>query len=225
MASATEAQLDLPRSAVDPETARRAVADVLDGAAYVREPPTLAELLWRALLEGIGRLYDLFATADPRGLLSTAALVVFGLGLLVVLGRFARGTRGDPAARREPLASDRGRPASAWRVDAEAAEADGRWGDAVRCRWRAAIVELADAGVLEERPGRTARELLVAAADAAPAVTAPLEELTSRFERWVYGSVADGADADAARAAEAGVRTALGRRGRAVEAVVAAAAT
>jgi hypothetical protein len=85
-----------------------------------------------------------------------------------------------------------------WRADAEAAERAGQWRQALRCRYRALVAELADRGLVEEVAGRTAGEYRAEVAGAAPAVAAPFAGATELFERAWYGEAPTGQD-EAAR--------------------------
>ena len=50
------------------------------------------------------------------------------------------------------------RTAAQWRAEAAAHDAAGRWREALRCRYRALVAELAGRGLVEEIPGRTSGE-------------------------------------------------------------------
>jgi hypothetical protein len=90
------------------------------------------------------------------------------------------------------------RPATAWAAEAARLEAEGRWRDALRCRYRALVAGLAGAGVVEEIPGRTAGEYRLLVRQSRPAVDEPFGGATDQFERAWYGEADTGPDDTAA---------------------------
>jgi hypothetical protein len=163
------------------------------------------------------RLFELLGQVGgtPGGSLLATVLLLAALAAVIVLAvRFGRRTdRGARAARPD---ADVGRGAPAWEQDADAHERAGRWRDALRCRYRAVVADLAGAGVIEEVPGRTAGEYLAAVGDALPEATQDFAGMTRAFEAVWYGQAEAGAE-DVARVAGAGdaVRRAAGLRPRA----------
>ena len=99
-------------------------------------------------------------------------------------------------------ADDVGRPPSEWLAAAAAHEACGEWNDAVRCRYRALVAELAVRGLLEEVPGRTSGEYRRLLADALPVGAPPFSTASDVFDRAWYGfRSADAVDAETVRTA------------------------
>jgi len=74
------------------------------------------------------------------------------------------------------VAIDRSREPVNWRAEADGHRRAGRYRDAVRCRYRALVGDLARKGLIDEIPGRTTGEermqLRVVSPDAAPAFNA-----------------------------------------------------
>jgi hypothetical protein len=200
-------------SPVDAETARRTASDVLSRPEYDEVAPSLLERVAGAVLEGLGRVLEAFA---GTGAGSAAGYLV--LGLLAVLAlwfavRALRGVRGTGRAGALATEADVGRTPAAWRADAEAHEAAGRWRDGVRCRYRALVAELAARGVVEEVPGRNDGEYRAEVADAAPAAAASFAAATAVFERAWYGAgEVDRRDAEAVQAAAEEAVDAVGSR-------------
>lgn len=132
------------------------------------------------------------------------ALVVVALAVLI--GRQA--VRRRSALAGTPVASrpDAERPRDLERA-ADAAEAAGRWEEAVRLRFRAGLLRLDERRVLEYRPSLTTGEV----ADALR--LEPFERIGSRFDAIAYGGRdASSDDAGAARADWAEVLSTAGRR-------------
>jgi hypothetical protein len=69
-----------------------------------------------------------------------------------------------------------------WRSEAEAAEADRRWKDAIRARYRELVSELVDRRVADSVPGRTTGELRADVAANAPSVSRAFSDATELFE-------------------------------------------
>ncbi|MBV9410730.1 MAG: DUF4129 domain-containing protein, partial [Acidimicrobiia bacterium] len=84
-----------------------------------------------------------------------------------------------------------------WRAEAEAHERAGEWRQAVRCRYRALVADLAGRGILNEVPGRTAGEYRRELGDALPAASPQFAGATELFEGAWYGHRPTG-EADAA---------------------------
>ena len=150
--------------------------------------------------------------------LSIAGLVVAGLLVvlaLVLAARFAVRVQSDPAVR---VHEDQvGRTPVDWRAEADRHAAAGDWRQALRCQYRALVAELAERGVVEEMPGRTAREYEQQVRASAPAAAASFEEASDMFEAVWYGFAPCGADdlAHFAAASTATVRAARSKVGRA----------
>jgi hypothetical protein len=188
---------DLRVPTTDPERVREAVREVLSRPEFrPPERPLLVRLVdW--LLEGIGRLLAVLGGSGAGGLIGLAllALILVGVGLLAA--RFSRGLTSSP----EVAAALRGLPrrsAAEWRAEAETHERDGAWRQAVRCRYRALVAELATRGLLDEVPGRTAGEYRGEVGRSLPDAAADFAGATELFELAWYGRRATGSQ-EAAR--------------------------
>lgn len=97
-----------------------------------------------------------------------------------------------------------GQGAAAWRAEADAHAAAGRWRDAVRCRWRAMVADLVERRTIDEVPGTTSGEYRRLVAAAAPGAAEPFAAGTDVFDRAWYGGIDVGAaDHEAVREAAA----------------------
>jgi hypothetical protein len=177
----------LPPPTVDPEQVRRTVEEVLARPEYRPIQPSLLDRVWSGVLDQIGRL--LGALGAQGGDLAAWILILVVLAVFVASAVwFLRGVRADPDVV-DPVAGVIGRTPADWAAEAAGHEQAGRWRDALRCHYRALIVELAVAGLVEEAPGRTTGEYLAelraSLPDADPSATA----LTRAFEAVWYGSV------------------------------------
>jgi hypothetical protein len=165
---------------------RRRADELLSRPPYREEEGALGAA-WRAarewLAEQLGTLLSAIG-GDPG-----IAWLLVGLGVLllgVVVWRATRGLALDRAVE-APATSPGGRPARAWHADADEHEAGGRWSDAVRCRYRALVGQLVEAGVVEDVPGRTVGELDRELDATAPGVAADVAEAGAVFARIFYG--------------------------------------
>ncbi|MBV8159357.1 MAG: DUF4129 domain-containing protein [Acidimicrobiia bacterium] len=122
---------------------------------------------------------------------AVVAVVVF------VAWRLASGVTRD-AGGPVVVSGSRARPGTEWRTEAEAHERAGEWRQAVRCRYRALVADLAGRGVLHEIPGRTAGEYRAELGDNLPVAAPPFTGATELFEGAWYGRRGTAAE-DAAR--------------------------
>jgi Domain of unknown function (DUF4129) len=185
--------LDLPVPNRDPDEVHRAAREVLSRAEFrAAGRPFLARVLDWVL----GHLAELIAA-----LIGSSAASIVGLILtLLILGavaavaiRFARGMTSDPeVAAAIPSAPRRG--ADEWRAEAEVHERAGEWRQALRCRYRALVADLAGRGLVEEVPGRTAGEYRGEVRRNAPGAAEAFSGATDLFERAWYGRAPTGAD-------------------------------
>ena len=85
---------------------------------------------------------------------------------------------------------DRSREPRGWRDEAERHRADGRLRDAIRCRYRALVGDLARRGLLDEIPGRTTGEERSQLRLSAPNAVPFFREAADLFDGAWYGHVA-----------------------------------
>jgi len=85
------------------------------------------------------------------------------------------------------------RSTAAWRADAERAEAEGRWKEAIRYRYRELVTRLVEIGAVEPIVGRTTGELRVDMDRSSPGVSASFGEASSLFELPWYADRPTGA--------------------------------
>ena len=90
------------------------------------------------------------------------------------------------------MRTGRGRSADDWRSEAAKHEAAGRWRDALRCRYRALVAELAGNGLLDDVPGKTTGEERADIARAVPEASPPFSEATALFDDVWYGDAPTG---------------------------------
>jgi hypothetical protein len=146
-------------------------------------------------------------------LLVLVAFVAAAIVLLVLLARSVGLLGGRRRARRrgtrveeldvdevEPVgvAVDRSREPSTWRAEADEHRRAGRYRDALRCRYRALVGDLARLGLIDEIPGRTTGEERAQLAAVVPAAASDFDAAASSFDDAWYGDV-DVDDADVER--------------------------
>jgi hypothetical protein len=81
-----------------------------------------------------------------------------------------------------------------WAAEVVRCEAEGRWREALRARYRVLVGELARRGVIGDLVGRTAGELAGEVWHTAPAAGPPFAAATEVFEAAWYGGAAAGPD-------------------------------
>lgn len=125
---------------------------------------------------------------------SIIAWVILGVlvAIVVVLvARVARTMQAVPVQAAEQAVEPR-RSAVDWRAEAERLEAERRWKDALRCRYRALVAELIERDLLRDVPGRTAGEYRVELREHAPRVATAFSGASELFERAWYGDLPTG---------------------------------
>jgi hypothetical protein len=104
----------------------------------------------------------------------------------------------DEAEPISPVVVDRSREPVNWRAEAEQHRRAGRFRDALRCRYRALVGDLARSGLVDEIPGRTTGEERAQLRRVRPAANAPFSAAADLFDGAWYGHLpVDEADDDA----------------------------
>jgi Domain of unknown function (DUF4129) len=183
---------DLPAPTRDPDRVREAVREVLARPEFRPPERSLLQRAWDWLLEQAGRLLAELGASGVGGIVGLAVLVLALLGIGLLAARFSRGVTPSPEVRAAVPGAPR-RPAADWRAEAEAHERAGRWRQAVRCRYRALVAELAARGLVDEVPGRTAGEYRREVGRSLPDAAADFAGATELFELAWYGRGEPGA--------------------------------
>ena len=188
----------LPPPTAGADEIRRGADEILSRPEF-REP---TRSLYQRALDWIGeRLGDVLGALVSGGAGSVIAWLLLLAAVVAVAYLVFRAVQRD-RRRKGPAAPgaavdverDERRAPEAWDADADRFEAEGRWRDAVRCRYRSLVARLARAGVVEEVPGRTAGEYRTLVASARPPVAEPFAGATTVFERAWYGNEDTGPD-------------------------------
>lgn len=194
---------DLPEPTHDPERARQLADEILSRPEYQWSDD---QTLFERIRDWIGdRLGGLGSSLAIGGLPIWVGYVILALllaGLVYLLYRTRsawlgaagpgrrRGSEGRVVVSADEEAVD-------WPAEVERAEAEGRWRDALRARYRVLVGDLAARGVLGDLVGRTTGELVAEVRAAAPAAGAAFARATDLFEAAWYGGVPVGpADRD-----------------------------
>lgn len=191
------------------DDARRDAARELSKRMYAGHRPSLLGQLIGKVLEWVTAVLDRASQVAPGGVVGLITLV--GLLLLALI---AVRLRIGPLARSSTALFDAdaaGRPMTAaeHRARADAFAAAEHWADAIRERMRAIVRDLEARGVLDRRPGRTAREVAEQAGAVLPGAAAELTEAAALFDEVWYGGRAATAAADTRmQASDARIRAA-----------------
>lgn len=209
----------------DPEDVRQLADDILDRREFQPPERSLLERLadWiEDLLGGDSGGSGPERSANP-GTGGSSPLTVVLLALAVAAaGYLAYHLLRHPRRRRRDEDDDVAveveahRTARQWLAEAERLEAEGRWKQGLRCRFRSLVEQLVDEGVVPELAGRTSGELRADVTAVAPAAAAPFAEAAELFDRAWYGDLPTGAD-EARRFAAAAVATLAEVAGRPAE--------
>jgi hypothetical protein len=131
-------------------------------------------------------------------------LIAAALGLLVLLvravaarsggGRSSRDrSAGDDdddldVVQRDAVSVDRSREPTNWRAEAEEHRRSGRYREALRCRYRALVGDLARRGLIDEIPGRTTGEERAQLRRVRPGASPPFNAAADLFDGAWYGN-------------------------------------
>jgi Domain of unknown function (DUF4129) len=118
------------------------------------------------------------------GAIIAAGLV---LGAVALAVRFGARVKRDPGVDIKVQRPTQRTPRE-WAAEAARHEAAGAWRDALRCRYRGLVAELASREIVEEIPGRTAREYAEIVRRRLPGASEEFSEASSLFETAWYGS-------------------------------------
>jgi Domain of unknown function (DUF4129) len=187
----------LPAPSRDPGQIHRAVDEVLARPEFRPAARPLLDRIWSWIVERLGELLASLTATTAGSLIGLGifALILLLLGLLAA--RFVRSMSRSPEVAAQVVATPR-RSAAAWRAEAEAHEAAGEWRQAVRCRYRALVADLASRGVVEEVPGRTSGEYRGEVDRNLPGAAEAFAGATVVFDRAWYGRQPTG-EGEAAR--------------------------
>jgi hypothetical protein len=179
----------------DRETARDWLVEELANPEYAQDPSLLVRLL-----EWILDLFSEIGAVD----VSPWRLAVIVAVVLVAVVAVAYFVAGPARLRRHAVRGsavvheDDARTADQMRAAADGAAARQDWALAVLERFRAVVRGLEERVVLDERPGRTAREAAAAASARLPGLGTALHDAAERFDGICYGHLPAGPDDDAA---------------------------
>lgn len=197
----------LPPVDQNPDDVQDAACRIVERSPEICRPPTTQTVPRDTTSRSSGGALDLLGVLLWMVLIAGLVLLVYVIvrnlgGLNWWRGRRRRSGDGDDEAEdddeieQEGVAVDRSREPVNWRAEAEAHRAAGRFRDALRCRYRALVGDLARRGLIDEIPGRTTGEeraqLRVVLPDSSP----PFEEAADLFDEAWYGLVPVGAGDD-----------------------------
>jgi Domain of unknown function (DUF4129) len=158
--------------------------------------PSLLRRVINAVLNWLDHVFDLHlhlpSGSGGLGWLSDVLLVVLIAAVVALLVVAVR--KGVFARLRHPggtgvVVTEEGEVMApgAWRREAERLAVEGRYREALRCRYRALVAELASRGVLDEVPGRTSGDYERLVDALLPEVAGQFSTVTRLFERCWYG--------------------------------------
>ncbi|MEV6642394.1 DUF4129 domain-containing protein [Amycolatopsis sp. NPDC051371] len=177
--------IDVPVD-IDRDDARRAAAEELTDPKYRDAQPSFLQQVGQWLGEQLEKLLNSVSSVVPGGIWGVLLVLVLLIVLVVVVrlrtGKIARTSRAD-----RTVFGGKRQSADDYRRSAAEAAAGGRYGDAVRDRFRAVVRALEERALLDVRSGRTADEAAAEAGMLLPNVAAELREGARLFDDVHYG--------------------------------------
>jgi hypothetical protein len=178
-----EPPVDIGRDQAAAEAAKE-----LSKAAYRESGGSLIERAIGKVLEWIGDLLDSLTGASPNGHAGLTMLIGLVVLVIVVVLWRAGVLRTSHKTTQAVFDTAKPRPAAEYRAQSEREAASGDYALAVRSRFRACVAELTERTILDERPGRTAYEVVADAGRAVPTLREPLQPAALAFTEVVYGN-------------------------------------
>jgi hypothetical protein len=200
-----------------PVPARSGAAIRAMAARILAEPQfKRSEDLWQRFLAWLGSLLNIqvpgFLGSGWAPFVVLAVLVVAAAAVIFLALRNSAPRRSRRSRRNGVVITDEDQELSAeqWRKEADRLAAEGNYREALRCRYRALVAELADRRLIDQVPGRTSGDYDRAVRALVPEVAEQFSSATRLFERCWYGHEASDANAqvvfdEAARAVVAEV--------------------
>jgi hypothetical protein len=179
----------------DPDAVRAAARDILSQQAYTSHELTWWRQLlyylahpWAALTDGIDYVLGALVGGGAGAVVAWIFVVALIAGAVFLIVGVTRTTVHDNVIPVGLAPSTRFRSAAEFLAEAEQAERDGRWRQAIRMRYSALLAELGAAGLVRLRPGRTTGEYLMEVRGNLPAAAESFFDATMVFERAWYGT-------------------------------------
>jgi hypothetical protein len=176
----------------------RQLADDIVARPEFQQPPE--NWLVRARDWVLERVGDLLSAATGGGAGSIVGIIVLIalVGLVAwLLIRVGRTVQADRQVAAMTIEGVHRRSPAAWRAEAETLEAEGRWKEALRCRYRALVGDLVAERLLEDVAGRTTGELRSDLSASAPDRYDAFDAASELFELAWYADRATGPEESA----------------------------
>jgi hypothetical protein len=184
----------------DADEARRVAEQILSAPEY-QEP---AQPWWQKALEKVDDFISrIFGSLSGAGggssvvgwviLVLAVAAAVTVVVLAVRSIRRSKRVKPDEADDLKPRRHRR-EPRVDWDAEADRLEAEGRWRDGLRARYRALVAELSRAEVVDPAVSRTTGEHRQEVGRAAPEVAPEFRDAAELFDRAWYGNRPTGSD-------------------------------
>ena len=185
----TGAAVTLPPGAHAEDEIRRTVADVLSRPEFRDSQPSILDQALQWLGEQLSRFLALLSGNDVGRAVFALALAAVVVAMIVAAVWFLRRVQRSGERAGNAGVGPTGRSAREWEQDAGDAERAGDLREAVRCRYRAVIADLAARGLLDEVPGWTAGQYREAVRTAVPQAFPQFDRATDIFDRAWYGHI------------------------------------
>jgi hypothetical protein len=192
---------DLPQPtgpSADPAGVRQQAQQILSRPEYQPPPKSLIEQITDKIRDLFGSFLQT-VTGGGSGSIVGIVIIAALVGLVAfVIVKATRGVqRGTVPAATVEINVDVRRSPNEWLAEAGRLEAEGRWKEALRCRYRALAAQLVARKVVPDIPGRTVGEHRADVRTSVPSASPSFDEAAELFEEAWYGDQPTGPEENA----------------------------
>jgi hypothetical protein len=173
---------------LDPAEARGRAEEILARPEFQPDEPSWLERVVEWVFDRFG---DVVGGAADNSVVGLVVLALVIAGLVFLATRLAGRVQRDRPVAASSVEVDHEKGPGHWHAEADRHEAAGRWKEAMGCRYRALVAELAERDAIDGLPARTTGELRAQVSAGCPAAGAPFGEASDLFDQvWYAGAPA-----------------------------------
>jgi hypothetical protein len=177
----------------DADEARRAAEEILSSPEYREPPESWVAKVFEWIDDAFSKIFGTLGGSGGSSVVGWVILVVALIGVAVVVyfavRSLRRSRRSGDVTEPEPTPRRRRREAPVdWDAEAAELEAEGRWRDGLRARYRSLVADLSREQVVDPALSRTTGEHRREVGATAPAAAPDFGDAAELFDRAWYGN-------------------------------------